>query len=308
MSENGGESRRGNGTEGPGTSSPEVAEVLSLLAKERGLELRLVRRFERGDEGAYEVVTPAGHALVLKWIPWSEAAATAATATARRLERLRGHGSPIPAQVASGRAGDVLFELQELAAGQPVQEVTESVLEQLLAAVAAQRGAGLGTPEDWWEFLIDGLFRDRAPLCRPSVLHGCTGPVEQLLRRLRKAALDAGPPRRVPNDVVHFDFGPANVLADRGRLTAILDWQSCRDGDAGYDLVTTDWDLAAWPKAAPGIRERLAQEIARTCDKGAVAGYAAHTVLRNLTWSYGTEWEEHIVRTGHAFLDRWATG
>ncbi|MGW7603176.1 phosphotransferase [Streptomyces antimycoticus] len=307
MSENASESRNGNQTKVTVESSPGVAELLSVLAKERGLKLRLVRRFERGDEGAYEVVDPAGHTLVLKWVPWREDADKAAGATARRLERLRSHGCPIPAQAASGRVGDVLFELQELATGQPLEEVTEGLLDQLLGAVAAQRDAGLGTGTNWWDFLIDGLFRDHTPLCRPSVLDGCTGTVEQLLKRLRKVARDARPPQRVPNDVVHFDFGPANVLAEGGRLTAILDWQSCRDGDAGYDLVTTDWDLAAWPKATPEVGERLAREITRTCDKSATAVYASHTVLRNLTWSYSTEWEEHIVHTGHAFLDRWAT-
>ncbi|MEV5778339.1 aminoglycoside phosphotransferase family protein [Streptomyces antimycoticus] len=298
----------GTGTGVPRASEQGPGEVLSLLEHERGLRLHLVRRFERGDEGAYEVVDPHGRRLVLKWVPWREDTARAARMTARRLERLRGRGCLIPAVAASGRVGDVLFEAQEFADGRPVERVTDGLLGQMLGAVAAQRGAGLGEGADWWDFLVGGLFEDRTPLCRPSALDGCTEAVEQLVKRLRAVALGARPPEQTFDDVVHFDFGPANVLADGEQLTAVLDWQSCRDGDAGYDLVTTDWDLAAWPKADPGVAERLANEIRRTTAPQSAAVYAAHTVLRNLTWSSGTEWEEHIVRTGHSFLDQWTAG
>lgn len=124
--------------------------------------------------------------------------------------------------------------------------------------------------------------------------------------RLRALAAAVSLPGRAPDDVVHFGFGPANVLVDGGRVAAVLDWWSCRTGDASYGLVTVDWDLAAWSKAEPGIRERLEEEIVRMTDRGAVVVYAAHCVLRNLTWASGTEWSEHIVSTGHEFLDRWA--
>ncbi|MBF6332976.1 aminoglycoside phosphotransferase family protein [Nocardia transvalensis] len=288
-----------------GIEGQRAVEILSLLEQERGLRLHLIRRFERGDEGAYEVEDSGGNRLVLKWRPWCRKAAEAAQVTACRLARMRDRGCPVPAEIASGRAGDVLFELQELAGGQPASEVTTDLVEQLIGVVQAQRGAGLGQGADWWDFLTDGLFRDRTSLCRPSILDGCTGPVAQLLQRLRRTALAAQPRQPVPNDVVHFDFGPANVLAQCGRLTAVLDWQSCRDGDAGYDLISMDWDLSAWPKATSEVSERLAREITRTTEPAAAAVYAAHTVLRNLTWSHRTEWEDHIVRTGHAFLDRW---
>ncbi|MFI5781981.1 phosphotransferase [Nocardia sp. NPDC051570] len=290
----------------PEVGERRVGEVLVLLARERGLRLDLVRPFERGDEGAFEVEDADGRRLVLKWRPWRQEAADAAAMTTDRMARMRRRGCPIPAEIASGRVDDIRFELQELVEGRAVDEITEDLLEQLIGVVDRQRGAGAHASADWWEFLCDGLFRDRTPLCRPSVLDGCTGPVERLLRRLRRAARDARPTHPAPNDVVHFDFGPANVLAEHGRLTAVLDWQSCRDGDAGYDLITTDWDLAAWPKATPRIRERLSREITRTTDPAAITLYAAHAVLRNLTWSYRTQWEDHIVHIGHTFLDRWA--
>ncbi|MEV6228005.1 aminoglycoside phosphotransferase family protein [Saccharopolyspora shandongensis] len=289
-----------------GNTEREPAEVLSLLGREHDLRLRIVRQFERGDEGAYEVVNSDGQRMVLKWLPWGPEAEHAADVVEPALARLRDRGIPIPARVAAGRAGDLWFELQEFADGAPVEYVDNDLLDRLVEVVDVQRGVGLGTGKDWWEFIVDGLRHDRSPLCRPSALQGCTGAVAELVKRLRAAAHSAPLPDRVPGDLVHFDFGPANVLVDAGRVTAVLDWQSCRDGDASYDLVTTDWDLATWPKSAPGVSDRLGETIIRTTHPGAVVVYAAHSVLRNLTWASGTEWEDHIVRAGHAFLDRWS--
>ncbi|ONI93011.1 hypothetical protein ALI22I_00660 [Saccharothrix sp. ALI-22-I] len=283
-----------------------VHEVVELVRHERGLALTLVGGFARGDEGAYEVTGPDGARLVLKWLPWGREARQAEEHVEPALARLRAAGCPIPRQVAAGRVGGLWFELQEYVAGSPVEHVDGVMLEQLIAVVDCGRGAGSGAGGDWWDFVLGGLVEDRSPLCRPSVLVGCGQPVSGLLSRLRASAAAAPLPGRAPDDLVHFDFGPANVLVDGGRVVAVLDWRSCRTGDASYDLVTVDWDLAAWPKAEPGIRERLAEEIVRTTDRGALVVYAAHCVLRNLTWASGTEWSEHIVSTGHEFLDRWA--
>jgi Ser/Thr protein kinase RdoA (MazF antagonist) len=283
-----------------------VHEVIGLVRQERGLALTLVGRFAKGDEGAYEVTGPDGARLVLKWLPWGREARHAETHVEPALARLRAAGCPIPHQVAAGRVGELWFELQEFVAGSPVEHVDDVTLEQLIAVVGHERGAGSGAGGEWWDLVLGGLFEDRSPLCRPSALVGCEQPVSELLSRLRESAAAAPLPERVPDDLVHFDFGPANVLVDGGRVTAVLDWRSCRTGDASYDLVTVDWDLAAWPKAEPGVRERLGEEILRTTDRGALAVYAAHCVLRNLTWASGTEWSEHVVRTGHEFLDRWA--
>ncbi|MFE9751280.1 phosphotransferase [Saccharothrix saharensis] len=283
-----------------------VHEVIELLRRERGAALTLVGRFARGDEGAYEVIGADGARLVLKWLPWGREARHAEEHVEPALARLRAAGCPIPRQVAAGRVGGLWFELQEHVAGSPVEQVDGVTLEQLIAVVDRERGAGSGAGGDWWDLIVGGLVEDRSPLCRPSALVGCERPVSELLSRLRASAAAAPLPARVPDDLVHFDFGPANVLVDGGRVTAVLDWRSCRTGDASYDLVTVDWDLAAWPKAEPGVRDRLADEIHRTTDRGALVAYAAHCVLRNLTWADGTEWSEHIVTTGHEFLDRWA--
>lgn len=88
--------------------------MLSRLEQEYNLRLHLIRRFERGDDGAYLVEDYAGRRLVLKWRPWHEGAAEASRLTARRLARMRERGCPVPVEVAGGRIGESVFELQDI--------------------------------------------------------------------------------------------------------------------------------------------------------------------------------------------------
>jgi aminoglycoside phosphotransferase (APT) family kinase protein len=53
-----------------------------------------------------------------------------------------------------------------------------------------------------------------------------------------KAHLPEPPDREV---VVHGDFRPANILVDRGEVTAVLDWELAHRGDAAEDI---GWYLA----------------------------------------------------------------
>ena len=54
--------------------------------------------------------------------------------------------------------------------------------------------------------------------------------------------------------LVHGDFGYSNVLAQDGRITAVLDWMSAMYGDFLYDVAWLDF----W-SAADGWRERFAE-------------------------------------------------
>ncbi len=58
------------------------------------------------------------------------------------------------------------------------------------------------------------------------------GPDERL-----QTWLDRVPPR--PPALLHLDYHPLNVLADGGRLSAVLDWANARPGDPRADLART---------------------------------------------------------------------
>jgi aminoglycoside phosphotransferase (APT) family kinase protein len=59
------------------------------------------------------------------------------------------------------------------------------------------------------------------------------GPIDDRLR----AALDTTQPRE--NILLHFDYHPLNTLTERGRISAVLDWENARFGDPRADLART---------------------------------------------------------------------
>lgn len=67
--------------------------------------------------------------------------------------------------------------------------------------------------------------------------------------------------------LLHLDYHPANVLVERGRVSAVLDWANARAGDRRADLART----AAILRFAPlGARPTLVTVIAR---RAFVAGW-----------------------------------
>jgi hygromycin-B 4-O-kinase len=59
--------------------------------------------------------------------------------------------------------------------------------------------------------------------------------------------------------LVHGDYGYGNVLAEGGRVTAVLDWMGARYGDFLYDVAWLDF----W-SPVDGWRERIEQHYRRT--------------------------------------------
>ena len=62
-------------------------------------------------------------------------------------------------------------------------------------------------------------------------------------------------------DIVHGDFAPENVLARRGHLSGVIDWEQCRVGDARIDLVGLLFDMELGAKARPAVRSRPSSNL-----------------------------------------------
>lgn len=80
-----------------------------------------------------------------------------------------------------------------------------------------------------WHTLFDTTFLGR------SLFDGYFSRMARLLEGI-------SPPRHL----VHGGFGGTNVLAENGKVTAVLDWQDARFGDPLFDLAYMDfwvWDL-----------------------------------------------------------------
>lgn len=85
-----------------------------------------------------------------------------------------------------------------------------------------------GRREDTWQELADRLPADVLPRLSP----GARSAVGAAFRRFAERAED------LPTAVIHGDFGTGNILAERGRVTGVIDFAGCGLGDPAYDLAS----------------------------------------------------------------------
>lgn len=277
-----------------------VRRLVAGLNEGRDDELRLRHRFAVGDgAGAYAVDRAGAGAAVLKWWPNTPRTRSDRALRLPRIDRLRQLGWPIPVMIESGETNDMLFELWEVAAGQPVVGVLPppAIVEGAVGLVHIARGAALGDGQDW-PIWIDvsvrrsmGKARPKAGVAGKDILDGCRQAMEVCTL----------PPGR---DIIHGDFTPANCLVENSRLSAIVDFDECRDGDGSLDLMGMLWDLVGWNNAgATGLDALQAciQEMV-TPEQGRVL--AAYWIAGSLAWAAGTEHEHGVVEAARRVFQR----
>jgi aminoglycoside phosphotransferase (APT) family kinase protein len=106
-------------------------------------------------------------------------------------------------------------------------------------------------------------------------------------------------------DVVHVDFHHRNVLVAEGEVSAVIDWEGCRPGDASFDLVTLAFGLTVAEVSAQA-REAVWEEVCRRTVPTARRAYAAHMALRQVDWSirHRTPADiDHWLRVASEFVD-----
>jgi hypothetical protein len=75
-------------------------------------------------------------------------------------------------------------------------------------------------------------------------------------RRIARERYAEAEPRLQGRDLIHADLDPGNILVSDGRLTAIVDWHGCREGDAAFDLAGLAWGLHSAAPATRAVDER----------------------------------------------------
>ncbi|HEY3981054.1 MAG TPA: phosphotransferase, partial [Streptosporangiaceae bacterium] len=68
------------------------------------------------------------------------------------------------------------------------------------------------------------------------------------------------------DDAVHADFQPGNFLAERGRITGVVDWDGAARGDRRLDLVTLRFGLHAIDADARAVRHYTAGHVEHWLD------------------------------------------
>jgi hypothetical protein len=277
-----------------------LAQVVELIREERGLNLRAIGVFAGGEVGATDVRGEDGSRYVLKW--W-EGDADAGRNAARLVERLRQRGYPIPRFVVADDVGGVTVMLQEYVEGTVSDEVSDDVVTTLLSLNELQVGAGEGATTDWTTYIVDSLLHGCNGYCVHEPLREYDGRTASLLETILAAggAVDTLP----SDDAVHIDFHHRNVLVADGSVSAVIDWEGCRSGDATFDLVTLAFGLTV-AQVSASARDRVWEEVRRRPAPEARRAYTAHMALRQVDWSIRHRTPEdvdHWLRVSREFLD-----
>ena len=193
---------------------------------------------------------------------------------------MRSLGYPAPEYVVIGRVDGISYALQTAIRGEPIaNRVSLALLLQILRLNDLQRGQGESSAGA--EHIISGVMEGYAEYCIVDTLRTYSAKSSAMRDRLQRLVVAnlSDCPRR--NDIVHWDFHTNNVLMEDDRITGVIDWEGCRNGDATFDLATMlfyTWRFA-------DFREALLRAMLERTTHGAVAVYLAHMIVRQLDWS-----------------------
>lgn len=274
-----------------------VARVLREMRHCR--PVRRVHRFRHGAGGAALIVLD-GTVGVLKAWPAGSPIAANLPAALRHMAAMRRKGVAVPRVREEGEADGQRYVVYERLPGRWPPRVTGALLDQLIAVVDAERGSAAGEGMDWPDAVRRMLFEgDPLRDVRPSVLEG--HPAGRALLDDARACLAAcDPALMAAGDVVHGDFAPENALAERGRLTGVVDWEQSRAGDARFDLIGLLFDVDLGGKAAAAVSARLRLALRQRLPAPLLALYTAVYSVRYAGWAIGTEMEAEVL----ALVDR----
>jgi Phosphotransferase enzyme family len=168
---------------------------------------------------------------------------------------LRPAGYPAPAAELAVQAGDAVALVWELLSGAPISHLTLALLDQALALNNLQAGQLAG--RDTIPAIRLFLTSDGPGYCMHQPLREHSARTSALDRWI--TAVGASSPGCLSgHDAVHCDYQPANLLADRGHITGVIDWDGADRGDqllndlpphflapmwAHMSLRMTDWAI-----------------------------------------------------------------
>ncbi|WP_141858059.1 phosphotransferase family protein [Kribbella jejuensis] len=286
--------------------------VLDDVGRAVGVEVSLLGRLPGGlDVGAIRVQLDGEAKAVLKAWPRVRSDQLDESLRAQRIvEHMRGRGYPTPAWLAVGATDSHVWHLIDFVDGNPVKELTPSIVEQLMEINELQAGQASEPYDHWayaWRLATGQEFgQDLAPSLSRAVagLSGYSSGVSGLVERLRGMCADASPPREAP-DMVHADFKPDNVVVRDGAVVAVVDIGNAGSGTRATDLNTLQWHTFEDPQL-DGVRRRLWETILDLVGWHGAAVLTATKILLMLEFPIGHG--RHgvvpgVVERGHRALD-----
>ena len=252
-----------------------------------------------GEGWTYESDLPGGgHGAILVRRPNGTPAVVrlaAGASLARQRERvehvrvLRAAGYPTPAEDKPRvlADGSVALITDYVPDSHQVAELTDNLLDDMLALVDTQAGLAPSAP-GWGGWLARSLSVGFEDWCRPAILHADPRCAPLAERSTPYAAAAAALP--ATHDLIHGDLHQWNILVRDDRIVAVIDCGEVRPGDRRFDLVTALVIAADGPERH---RQRLRTIVERRVPPALLKIYIAHHGIRLLDWAL-THAPDHI--------------
>lgn len=269
---------------GPDLADIDAGIAVAMLADALDDEYELVGPLAGGETGATEVRRADGRRFVLKWELDAENQRSRREG-ARLAERLRTRARwPAPQQQVVD-VGDCLLVIQEFMSGTNVDHISHRLVDRLLGLHDAR--LGLATPGDqsrWAKDMIMVLVEGGNGYCLHQPLRDFDVGTGRVVERIEEIGRSLEPEELDGHDIVHGDLHPGNLLQVNGHLTAVVDMDYTRVGDATFDLTMLALGSLG-VSVDPGVRSRLYERGVHALPGTKRRAYVANLVLRNLDWS-----------------------
>jgi aminoglycoside phosphotransferase (APT) family kinase protein len=278
-----------------------AAAVLSAINAQTGSAYTLGDRLPGGtrNAGAWLVDGPEGPA-VLKWVP-GESSLESQQAAARACERLSRLGAPVPTYRSVGTVSGGVYAVMDFMRGRTMNPGSPRQVRELLSLVELQKDQGFGA-SGWPAQLVDRIMLGDGNYSYPGVMEDWSPEARHLLERCCDIARRSRSIACRTSDIVHQDMNPGNVLAERGRISGIIDWENTTTGDHAWDV--TEILFCAWEKTNVRglIWDRLCtltsgEARSLFCADMAV-GFASGAMVHQ-----SSEWANRCVRVGNELLN-----
>ena len=261
--------------------SPTEATARYSAATSRTFQL--IGSLVGGETGATEIQEVGGDRLVLKWEsdPLNISRRLEALALAERL-RIEADW-PVPRQHAIEDNGWLLVS-QEFMPGATVHRLSHELFDELV--LLHERRLGLAAADDanrWAADMIRILVTGGNDHCLHEPLRQYDARTRRVVERIEEIGAALVPADLISGGVVHGDLHPGNLLQVDGRLSAVIDLDYARVGDAAFDLACLAVASLSID-ADPGVRKRCFTEGVDVLDGARRRAYVANLLLRNLDW------------------------
>jgi hypothetical protein len=226
-------------------------------------------RYTTGEQGAYALSDAQGRRSILKWQPGTdhlERVLYAQTVT----ERLRMQGYPAPVYLYIGVAAGGIYSVQQRLAGTTMRRLTLQNLPDALKLHALHATQAPAGPRDWPREVIQTVMEGGNGYCLHTSLQQHSPETAHMLQTLQGLVIAHQERIRETNEIVHFDFQPANLLTRQGAISGVVDWEGVRPGDSAGSAKKRG------PPVAPPSRR---QGAARRCTCSAAVPAASVGLL-----------------------------